>query len=123
MLSADSGLATVGGAAVYGVVRAAQVRCCGVHGPPKGQQWEGEGVVPGPGQHPVRRLAGIPPLPHLPSHPTLPLAAQAEFAEGPPAVHEMRIYALVTRHGGAHASSLASRPVCWPLPRHRTPAK
>jgi omega-amidase len=47
VLSADSGLATVGGAAVYGVVR----------------------------------------------------AAQAEFAEQPPGIHEMRIYALVTRHG------------------------
>lgn len=31
----------------------------------------------------------------------LPLPAQAEFAERPPGIHEMRNYALVTRHGGA----------------------
>ncbi|GAB4821734.1 hypothetical protein N2152v2_008780 [Parachlorella kessleri] len=47
VLSADSGLATVGGAALYGVVR----------------------------------------------------AAQAQYAGMPPRINEMRIYALVTRHG------------------------
>jgi hypothetical protein len=53
VLSADSGLATVGGAALYGIVR----------------------------------------------------AAQAQYASGPPRINELRIYALVTRHGGG-----------WPLP-------
>eukprot|EP00887_Chlorella_sp_A99_P007128 scaffold2.g7128.t1 len=47
VLSADSGLATVGGAAVYGIVR----------------------------------------------------AAMAQYADSPPRINEMRIYALVTRHG------------------------
>ncbi|KAL4855773.1 3-oxoacyl-[acyl-carrier-protein] reductase FabG [Chlorella vulgaris] len=47
VLSADSGLATVGGAALYGIVR----------------------------------------------------AAQAQYAAGPPRINELRIYALVTRHG------------------------
>lgn len=57
VLSADSGLATVGGAALYGIVR----------------------------------------------------AAQAQFEGGPPRINEMRIYALVTRHGGGWGSGWLNR--------------
>lgn len=59
MLSADSGLATVGGAALYGIVR----------------------------------------------------AAQAQYENVPPRINELRIYALVTRHGGE-----------WALPQPPNPA-
>lgn len=51
VLSADSGLASVGGAALFGIVR----------------------------------------------------AAQAQYAGVPPRINELRIYALVTRHGGMSA--------------------
>lgn len=58
MLSADSGLATVGGAALYGVVR----------------------------------------------------AAQAQYEDAPPRINEMRIYALVTRHGGGRGALAGGLP-------------
>ena len=102
VLSADSGLATVGGAAVYGVVRAAQVR--------RRDGWF-RGHV-----HGTSTRLGCMPVFGLPAHSRLrngalnhaicpllspcPPPRQAEFAEQAPGIHEMRIYALVTRHGG-----------------------
>ena len=63
VLSADSGLATVGGAALYGVVR----------------------------------------------------AAQAQYQGAAPRINEMRIYALVTRHGGERRLSLPCSACCASL--------
>ena len=60
VLSADSGLATVGGAALYGIVR----------------------------------------------------AAQAQYQGRPPRINELRIFALVTRHGGARLGWAGLRVVC-----------
>ncbi len=63
MLSPDSGLATVGGAALYGIVR----------------------------------------------------AAQAQYKGRPPRINELRIYALVTRHGGERLVLLGCAGLCIAL--------